>query len=75
MAVMVVWRDWRIRECEFWRRGWGQGWREAGRSSRLLGRVRRRRQWERDGWGGAGGRRGGSDGRGVQSEREGAMAL
>lgn len=36
---------------------------------------RKRRQWERIGWEGAGGRRGGSGGKGVQSGREGAVAL
>ena len=75
MAVKVVGPDWKLWECEFWRRGRGQGWREGGRSSRLLSRRRRRRQWDRVGWGGAGGRRGGSGGRGVQNEREGAVAL
>ncbi len=74
MAVMVVWTDWRIWECEFWRRGWGQDWRGGGCSSHLLSR-RRRRQWERVGWEGADGRRGGSGGRGLQSEREGVVAL
>lgn len=63
--------------CEFWRRGRGQGWGEGGRSSHLLSRWKRRkgRQWVRIGWGGAGGRRGGSGGRGVQSGMDGAVAL
>ena len=74
MAVMVVWSDRRVRECEFWRRGRGQGWREGGCSSHLLDR-RKRRQWERVGSRGADGRRGGSGGRGIWSEREIVVAL
>ena len=78
MAVTALGRHWRVWVREFWRRGAGLGWREGGRSSRLLSwwwRRRRRRQWERIGWGGAGGRRGESGGRGVQSGTEGAVAL
>lgn len=73
MAVIVVWTDFGIRECEFWRHGRAQGWREGECSSHLL--DRRRRQGERVGWRGADGRRDGSGGRGVQSEREGVVAL